>query len=247
VPPRKAGEAFAALGALMSDLHASSDWRAEIDRPTSLVRPGHGVELRQHDHASGDLDQLGSIAPVTHRVHRFLTDSCARSAASVRRARRASGEGRRLLVLSTIHSAKGQEWKAVMILNVVDGSSPRTSPRATPAEIEEERRLLYVGMTRAREDLVLMQPLRFSIRGQTPGGDRHVYAPRSRFIQEADLEAFEVMRPHTTAGSASGVDEPVPTVVDLKATNASRCGGEAGSRTTVEGLRAVVSQDMMSK
>ena len=98
------------------------------------------------------------------------------------------------LVLSTIHSAKGQEWRAVFILNVVDGCIPSDLATGTPEEIDEERRLLYVAMTRARDDLVLMQPLRFFMRGQARGGDAHVFAPRSRFIAECDLDAFETDR-----------------------------------------------------
>jgi superfamily I DNA/RNA helicase len=55
------------------------------------------------------------------------------------------------LILSTIHSAKGQEWKSVFILNVVDGCMPSDLGTGTTAEIEEERRLLYVAMTRAKD------------------------------------------------------------------------------------------------
>ena len=64
-------------------------------------------------------------------------------------------------ILSTIHSAKGQEWKSVFVLNVVDGCIPSDLGTGTTAEIEEERRLLYVAMTRAKEDLHLIAPQRF--------------------------------------------------------------------------------------
>jgi hypothetical protein len=57
------------------------------------------------------------------------------------------------LILSTIHSAKGQEWKSVFVLNLVDGCIPTDLGSGTSAEIEEERRLLYVAMTRAKDDL----------------------------------------------------------------------------------------------
>jgi hypothetical protein len=65
------------------------------------------------------------------------------------------------LILSTIHSAKGQEWKSVFVLNVVDGCIPSDLGTGTAAEIEEERRLLYVAMTRAKDDLHLIVPQRF--------------------------------------------------------------------------------------
>ena len=94
------------------------------------------------------------------------------------------------LILSTIHSAKGQEWKSVFVLNVVDGCIPSDLGTGTTAEIEEERRLLYVAMTRAKDDLHLIVPQRFFTHGQNAHGDRHVYASRTRFIPERPAEAF---------------------------------------------------------
>ena len=97
------------------------------------------------------------------------------------------------LVLSTIHSAKGQEWKSVFILNVVDGCIPSDPGTGTTAEIEEERRLLYVAMTRAKDNLSLVMPQRFFTHGQNPQGDRHVYAWRTRFIPASLLKHCECM------------------------------------------------------
>ena len=95
------------------------------------------------------------------------------------------------LILSTIHSAKGQEWKSVFVLNVVDGCIPSDLGTGTTAEIEEERRLLYVAMTRAKDDLHLVVPQRFFTHGQDAHGDRHVYASRTRFIPSTLLQHFE--------------------------------------------------------
>jgi DNA helicase-2/ATP-dependent DNA helicase PcrA len=95
------------------------------------------------------------------------------------------------LILSTIHSAKGQEWKSVFVLNVVDGCIPSDLGTGTSAEIEEERRLLYVAMTRAKDDLHIVVPQRFFTHGQNAQGDRHVYASRSRFIPDGMLASFE--------------------------------------------------------
>jgi DNA helicase II / ATP-dependent DNA helicase PcrA len=94
------------------------------------------------------------------------------------------------LVLSTIHSAKGQEWRSVFVLNVVDGCIPSDLATGSDAEIEEERRLLYVSMTRARDELHLVMPQRFFTHGQSAYGDRHVYAARSRFIPDELLGLF---------------------------------------------------------
>ena len=95
------------------------------------------------------------------------------------------------LILSTIHSANGQEWKSVFLLNAVDGCLPCDLGTGTSAEIEEERRLLYVAMTRAKDDLHLIVPQRFFTHGQSAQGDRHVYASRTRFIPDGLLGLFD--------------------------------------------------------
>src|SRR6185436_9107650 len=92
------------------------------------------------------------------------------------------------LILSTIHSAKGQEWKSVFVLNVVDGCIPSDLGTGTTAEVEEERRLLYVAMTRAKDDLHLIVPQRFFAHQQVINGDRHVFASRTRFIPAGILD-----------------------------------------------------------
>jgi DNA helicase-2/ATP-dependent DNA helicase PcrA len=95
------------------------------------------------------------------------------------------------LILSTIHSAKGREWSAVSVLNVVDGCIPSEMSTGSEAGIDEERRLLYVAMTRAKDHLELLVPQRFYITGQASTGDRHVYAGRTRFIPNRLLARFE--------------------------------------------------------
>src|ERR1019366_1547285 len=83
-------------------------------------------------------------------------------------------------------------WKSVFILNVVDGCIPSDLGAGTTAEIEEERRLLYVAMTRAKDNLHLVLPQRFFTHGQNAQDDRHVYASRTRFIPAALLQLFEM-------------------------------------------------------
>src|SRR6266550_248948 len=104
------------------------------------------------------------------------------------------------LILSTIHSAKGQEWDAVYVLNVVDGCIPSDMATGSKEEIEEERRLLYVAMTRAKDQLYLMQPHRFYTGTSRRNGDRHIYAPRTRFVPEDVVGCFE----RRAAGGAGG-------------------------------------------
>jgi DNA helicase-2/ATP-dependent DNA helicase PcrA len=95
------------------------------------------------------------------------------------------------LVLSTVHSAKGQEWDAVYVLNVTDGNFPSEFAAGEPKLIEEERRLLYVAMTRARQSLTLVAPLRFHVTQQRRDGDRHVYGARSRFVTDSLLGTLQ--------------------------------------------------------
>src|ERR1051326_6634857 len=95
------------------------------------------------------------------------------------------------LVLSTIHSAKGQEWDAVFLLNVADGNFPSEFSTGRPDLVEEERRLLYVAMTRAKTDLHLMAPLKYYVTQQSRMGDRHVYGAKSRFLTQAVMERFD--------------------------------------------------------
>jgi len=95
-------------------------------------------------------------------------------------------------ILSTIHSAKGQEWRVARILNVVDGCIPSDRATGTHQEIEEERRLLYVAMTRAKDEPDLIVPQRFFTHQQAKLGDRHVYASKSRFIPDSIVCSFDL-------------------------------------------------------
>jgi DNA helicase-2/ATP-dependent DNA helicase PcrA len=116
------------------------------------------------------------------------------------------------LILSTIHSAKGQEWKSVFVLNVVDGCIPSDLGTGTTEELEEERRLLYVAMTRAKDDLHLIVPQRFFVHGQSVGGDRHMYASRTRFIPDGLLPLFDRSSWPISAGASRGVASQGPRI-----------------------------------
>jgi DNA helicase-2/ATP-dependent DNA helicase PcrA len=86
------------------------------------------------------------------------------------------------LILSTVHSAKGGEWRVVHIIHAADGMFPSDMATGSREEIEEERRLFYVAVTRAREHLHIYAPLRYHHSGAFGRGDKHSYAQRSRFL-----------------------------------------------------------------
>ena len=94
------------------------------------------------------------------------------------------------LVLSTIHSAKGLEWDVVHVIHAADGMIPSDMATGDDDEIEEERRLLYVAMTRARDALIVSFPQRYYRR---PRGleDPHSYAQLTRFLPEEVRAHFE--------------------------------------------------------
>lgn len=115
------------------------------------------------------------------------------------------------LILSTVHSAKGQEWNSVFLLNVVDGSFPSEFATGDNALIEEERRLLYVASTRAKDALHLMVPLKFYVPQQARHGDRHVYGAHSRFLSPTVLDCCE----RRFYGSAQAADAPGHAVAQL--------------------------------
>jgi DNA helicase-2/ATP-dependent DNA helicase PcrA len=119
-------------------------------------------------------------------------------------------------VLSTIHSAKGQEWDAVFVINVIDGCIPSDMAVGSREQIEEERRLLYVALTRARQHLHLVQPMRLFRSHQHRHGDGDILAMRSRFIPEGILHLFE-RRAQADAVHGSAVAAASAIRVDVRA------------------------------
>ena len=182
---------------LMLSLHTqASPWPGQIGKIRRWYEPR--LEALHGDaHArAGDLEQLEQIAGGFDSRERFLSEVTLDppSAAGAEAGPPLLDED--YLILSTIHSAKGQEWDAVFVLNMVDGCIPSDMATGTPEEIEEERRLLYVAMTRAKSTLHLIRPLRFFVRQQHRHGDRHIIAPLTRFIPEKLLGRFERVTEH---------------------------------------------------
>jgi DNA helicase-2/ATP-dependent DNA helicase PcrA len=152
-----------------------------------------------------DLDQLERLAAAVPTRERFLTELTLDPPEASGGPAGPPHKDEDYLILSTIHSAKGQEWRAVFVLNLVDGCIPSDMATDRPESIEEERRLLYVAMTRARDQLHLVQPERFHVTGQARHGDRYVRAPRSRFVPTGLLGHFEIV---VAGGGPAAVSAP---------------------------------------
>jgi DNA helicase-2/ATP-dependent DNA helicase PcrA len=205
-----AGGAFAALRDFQPPPAAAADWRKLVElmtilgsqeRPWAgqvrLVRDWYQMHLErlyeQVHTRVGDLDQLELLSGQFASRERFLTELTLDppNATSDLAGQPVLDED--YLVLSTIHSAKGMEWDTVYLLNVVDGSFPSEFATGKAELIEEERRLLYVAMTRARNDLLLLVPLKFYLTHQPKHAAAHVYGGRSRFMTDKVLKCFDAV------------------------------------------------------
>jgi len=170
---------------------APNDWPGQIGQARQWYEP-HLERLHEDaDTRKADLLQLEQIAGGYPSRERFLTELTLDPPDATSDQAGVPLLDEDYLSLSTIHSAKGQEWRSVFILNVVDGCIPSDLGVGTTQELEEERRLLYVAMTRAKDSLSLITPQRFFTGGQSSQGDRHVYAARTRFIPATLLQFFE--------------------------------------------------------
>ncbi|WPE24279.1 ATP-dependent helicase [Shinella zoogloeoides] len=202
--PAKTGDDWPAFVTLVTALRkAEAGWPAEIGTVRMWYEPHLDRIHEDADTRKDDLLQLEQIASGYASRERFLTELTLDPPDATSDQAGVPLLDEDYLILSTIHSAKGQEWRAVYMLNVVDGCMPSDLGAGTTAELEEERRLLYVGMTRARDNLTLVTPQRFFTHGQNAQGDRHVYASRTRFIPATLLQFFETTSWPKTAAAAS--------------------------------------------
>jgi len=107
------------------------------------------------------------------------------------------------LILSTIHSAKGLEWDSVYVIHAADGNIPSDMATGSPEEIEEERRLFYVAMTRAKNHVAVLRPERYYFHNRHKS-DQHSLSKITRFLPAAIQSLFDRQSQGMTYGSASG-------------------------------------------
>jgi DNA helicase-2/ATP-dependent DNA helicase PcrA len=169
----------------------ATPWPGQV----GLVRDWYKPQLeRLYDAAfsrMGDLEQLEHLSTQHATRERFLTDLTLDPPAVTSDQSGVASKDEDYVILSTIHSAKGQEWDFVYVLNVADGNFPSEFSNGKPELIEEERRLLYVAMTRARNELHVCAPLKYAVTQQAKDGDAHVYGSKSRFMTDKVMDCFE--------------------------------------------------------
>jgi DNA helicase-2/ATP-dependent DNA helicase PcrA len=186
---------------------------AQLARLRIFLEP---VVTRTYEAAAArirDLEQLELLASECASRGQFLADLTLDPPSSTGDLAGSPHLDEDYLVLSTIHSAKGLEWDVVHVIHAADGMIPSDLSTGDDDEIEEERRLLYVALTRARDALHITYPQRYYRR---PRGleDPHSYSQRSRFLPDEVLEHFEVLGPqvatvpdaHDAVTAAADVD-----------------------------------------
>ena len=201
--PRAAAREWKSFCALLEKLaDPATPWPGQV----GLVRHWYRPQLeRLYDGAlrrASDLEQLEQLSVQHPGRERFLTELTLDPPTLTSDQSLDASNDEEYVILSTIHSAKGQEWDTVYVLNVTDGNFPSAAFAGNAEMIEEERRLLYVAITRARSELHLCAPLQFQATKQTGSGAAEGPGGRSRFMTDKVLEFCE----RTTFRSTLGAD-----------------------------------------
>ena len=178
------------LASALTDCLSLSSPEAQIERLRAFYDP---VMQRVHSSAPSrtrDLDQLAAISSGYSSRERMISDLTIDPPVATGDLAGPPLLDDDYLILSTIHSAKGCEWDAVHLIHVADGVIPSDLATGEQEEIDEELRLFYVALTRARNDLFLYFPLRYYFR-RHPMGDAHSFAQLTRFLPPQILHLFE--------------------------------------------------------
>jgi DNA helicase-2/ATP-dependent DNA helicase PcrA len=217
-PPSGTGADFGRLQKLMTMLaDPQRQWAGQVRLVRDWYLP-HVERLYEQSHTRiGDLDQLDALAGQYPSRERFITELTLDPPQASGDLAGTPHQDEDYLVLSTVHSAKGMEWDSVFVLNVVDGSFPSEFSTGRAELIDEERRLLYVAMTRARNELHLCVPLKFPVTQQPRQGDAHVYGGRSRFMSEKVLKCLEPATFHGAHLTEAALGEARAMTVDVGA------------------------------
>ncbi len=185
---------------------AQKDWKQfseimqELCEPQILSRPSDMIQIvleagyedylkTKFDHYQSrkeDLEQLASFATRFERVEELLTELALMTNVETEEGRPDVGEIQEIVRLSTVHQAKGQEFRIVFVIWLADGAFPNARAFENMEGEEEERRLFYVAITRAKDELYLVYPL---LKLSNSYGD--AFQKPSRFLQEVSQKCYE--------------------------------------------------------
>ena len=207
IVPKKAQAGYARFQKIMKEITSQREREVPGEIIESILEAGYETHvLANFENAKDRIDDIHELVNFSHdygKLKDFLNDITLRE--SFRgETTLASGEEDEHLVLSTIHQAKGLEWNAVIVLGLCEGQFPHPKAMAEEAEMEEERRLFYVAVTRAKNYLYLMHPAtRYDYHQGT------VISRRSRFLEELDSSDYEVWEVDSSSvfGSAFSSNE----------------------------------------
>ena len=206
-PPRvpdAAGESLAELRSLFADCSRASEQlrpATEIARVRRFYEPIVQQRYSSPQARLQDIDQLEQVASAFNGRGAFLSELALDPPSSTSDLAGPPLLDEDYLILSTVHSAKGGEWDVVHVIHAADGMIPSDMATSSKDEIEEERRLFYVALTRARDNLYVYFPLRF-YKHPRGLGDTHHFAQITRFLTEPIQSLFD-RRAVGSVGSSS--------------------------------------------
>jgi DNA helicase-2/ATP-dependent DNA helicase PcrA len=191
-PPPAAATLWAELLTLLGDLATSNDsLPAQVHRVRTFYAP---ILETHYDYSAPrmkDLEQLEQIAARYRTRRQMLAEMALDPPNSTQDLAGEPLLDDDYLVLSTIHSAKGLEWDAVYVIHAADGNIPSDMATKDSEKIEEERRLFYVALTRAKTWLYVCCPLRYYHSYRPGASDHYGMAQRTRFLPDAVLQHFD--------------------------------------------------------
>ena len=209
-PPQVTREIWPDFVALISQLsgqragkRSGTEVPVEIDLVKRFYRPLVEQNYSNHRERLNDLDQLVHVSARYPSRAEFLTAITLDPPVSTQDLAGDPHLDEDFLVLSTMHSAKGLEWEAVYVLHAADGSIPSDIATKNEYEVEEERRLFYVALSRAKDHLYVCHPQRYYRGGRTRGSDDHSFSQLTRFLTPTSREAFDWRLPDQ--------EDPIPT------------------------------------
>jgi DNA helicase-2/ATP-dependent DNA helicase PcrA len=180
--PKKAQKGFERFAELMARLTRPEAARTPGGLIDDVLAGGYAeylkAEFSAEERREDDIRQLAEYAARSEDLARFLSELALVAEFAAEEALGAEAPDE-LLTLSTVHQAKGLEWKAVFVLWLAQGRFPLAQAARLQAEEEEERRLFYVATTRAQDELALVYPLTVM-----PRDGERILLRVSRFIEE---------------------------------------------------------------